>query len=113
MKVRIIPSAFLALLILSGCAANKTVSLLPQPSLSDLSSAGSTQSVTAVDVTPQCRALAKRVAAPEEVVGVNVYVLWHKYRQALEVANYRLGATAECIARLSADYAQGRRPAGK
>jgi len=51
--------------------------------------------------------LARQVPPPDERPGMNVFVLWHQYRHALEVANKRLKATQECIAELSASYAEG------
>jgi len=82
-----------------------------QPSLSQLGSTSGALTATAVRVSDRCRALARKVAEPSDYPGKNVYQSRLEYRAALAVANKRLGASNECMARLSADYAKGLPPA--
>ena len=115
MKALSIPAACLLLPILlltAACSKPELPTLAPQPSPSQLQNDGSSLSVTAVDVSSACRKLAKKVAYPHEAVGDNVFALRQAYRRQIDLANKRIGATDDCLARLAADYAQGLPPLG-
>ena len=90
-------------LTLAGCASSGDGNRLPRASTQPLN--------VAVKVTPDCARLAKAVPHPAARAGDDARAVIGRYAAALEKANATIGATASCIAELSARYANF--PAGK
>ncbi len=96
----------------TGCVTDGN-SLRPQPTLDQLATDQAAQSVTAVDVSRRCRALAAKVREPADKAGKNVYLSRRQWRASLRLANQKLGYTEECIDKLVEEYAKGLPPNGE
>lgn len=90
----------------SGCA-DLAGKLAANPSPAQLATPERTRSVTAVAVSARCKLLARKVPAPPYKVGDDPKLVLKRYEAALAQANANIGATGECIGRLSAEYRSG------